>query len=125
MDLSKAQKARIGNLSKEELQEELSEEGRPRFGQDSRWYIQKRLDEFLEVEEKAEKEREQAMREKEISIAENALAVGQEARESSHKAGSQADEASTISRGADLKSWIAIGISLLALFIAVIGMSVN
>ena len=125
MDLSKAQKARIGELSKEELQEELSEEGRSRFGQDSRWYIQKRLDQFRQAEDKAEKEQEQAMIEKQISIAENALAVGQQASESSHKAGLQADEAGTISRGADLKSWIAIGISLLALFIAVIGMSVD
>lgn len=115
MDLSKAQKTKIGKMGKEELQRELNEEEPSRFGQDSRWYIQKRLDEFLQEEERAEKERQEALREKQLGIAEDALAASNEAKESGHTA-------KLLSEQANLKSWIAVGISAVALVLAIIGL---
>jgi|TARA_Y100000310_G_scaffold340973_1_gene438585 hypothetical protein len=125
MDLSKAQKTKISKLGKQELQEELSGEGRSRFGQDSRWYIQKRLDGLLEEEDRAEKVQHQALLEKEISTAERALAASLQAGESCVRANSLSEEANSMSRGADLKSRIAVSISLVALVLAAVALLVR
>jgi len=120
MDLSKAQKTKIGKLNKEELQLELNEDEPCRFGQGSRWYIQKRLDEFLHEEERVETDRQQVLREKELSTAESALSASKEARESSQTANLLSEKANSISKQANLKSWIAIGISAIALLLATV-----
>lgn len=125
MQLSKVQRAKISGLGKQELREELNGEGRSRFGQDSRWYIQQCLDGLVEEEQRAEKEQQQALREKEISTAQRALTVSTEAKESSERANSLSEQANSLSRGADAKSWIAIGISLLALLLAAISFSIG